>query len=158
MQELRSKRPFKIWDSWRNVRKGLVVSNFEELIHRGKKRVNRPANCPGKYKYVCRWPYRLPSRRVFSCGECEILILFLFLLYSLTNHYYQNIAPKIGIGKSFDELLNLQGFSEIMLQRLKMQILNSSFLSCLLFSKLVLCEISDLNLNVTVLNLFLSHE
>lgn len=34
-QELRNKRPFKIWDSWRNVRKGLVVSNFEELLHRG---------------------------------------------------------------------------------------------------------------------------
>lgn len=36
VKELRSKRPFKIWDSWRNVRKGLVVSNFEELVHRGK--------------------------------------------------------------------------------------------------------------------------
>ncbi|XP_012219552.1 uncharacterized protein Drep2 isoform X4 [Linepithema humile] len=33
-EELRTKRPFKIWDSWRNVRKGLVVSNFEELIVR----------------------------------------------------------------------------------------------------------------------------
>lgn len=39
-QELRTKRPFKIWDSWRNVRKGLVVSNFEELIVRGKKHVD----------------------------------------------------------------------------------------------------------------------
>lgn len=36
IQEIRSKRPFKIWDSWRNVRKGLVVSNFEELVHRGE--------------------------------------------------------------------------------------------------------------------------
>ncbi|KZC09206.1 Cell death activator CIDE-B [Dufourea novaeangliae] len=42
--ELRSKRPFKIWDSWRNVRKGLVVSNFEELIHRGKEKLGVPQN------------------------------------------------------------------------------------------------------------------
>jgi hypothetical protein len=35
-QEARGKRPFKIWDSWRNVRKGLVVSSFEELVVRGK--------------------------------------------------------------------------------------------------------------------------
>lgn len=34
-QEARGKRPFKIWDSSRNVRKGLVVTSFEELIHRG---------------------------------------------------------------------------------------------------------------------------
>lgn len=34
-QEVRGKRPFKIWDSSRNVRKGLVVTSFEELIHRG---------------------------------------------------------------------------------------------------------------------------
>lgn len=27
----------KIWDSWRNIRKGLVVGSFEELIVRGKK-------------------------------------------------------------------------------------------------------------------------
>ncbi|XP_033337650.1 DNA fragmentation factor-related protein 2 isoform X1 [Megalopta genalis] len=43
-EELRSKRPFKIWDSWRNVRKGLVVSNFEELIHRGKEKLGVPQN------------------------------------------------------------------------------------------------------------------
>jgi hypothetical protein len=36
LQEARGKRPFKIWDSWRNVRKGLVVSSFEELVVRGK--------------------------------------------------------------------------------------------------------------------------
>ncbi|VVC98612.1 unnamed protein product [Leptidea sinapis] len=34
MVEVRGKRPFKIWDSSRNVRKGLVVTSFEELIHR----------------------------------------------------------------------------------------------------------------------------
>ncbi|KAI8435394.1 hypothetical protein MSG28_003712 [Choristoneura fumiferana] len=34
--EVRGKRPFKIWDSSRNVRKGLVVTSFEELIHRGE--------------------------------------------------------------------------------------------------------------------------
>ncbi|XP_043465974.1 uncharacterized protein LOC122500893 isoform X3 [Leptopilina heterotoma] len=44
MLELRSKRPFKIWDSWRNVRKGLVVSNFEELVHRGKEKLGVPQN------------------------------------------------------------------------------------------------------------------
>ncbi|KAK0174478.1 hypothetical protein PV327_010242 [Microctonus hyperodae] len=43
-EELRSKRPFKIWDSWRNVRKGLVVSNFEELVHRGKEKLGVPQN------------------------------------------------------------------------------------------------------------------
>ncbi|XP_011306246.1 uncharacterized protein Drep2 [Fopius arisanus] len=43
-EELRSKRPFKIWDSWRNVRKGLVVSNFEELLHRGKEKLGVPQN------------------------------------------------------------------------------------------------------------------
>ncbi|XP_074106055.1 DNA fragmentation factor-related protein 2 isoform X2 [Cotesia typhae] len=43
-QELRNKRPFKIWDSWRNVRKGLVVSNFEELLHRGKEKLGVPQN------------------------------------------------------------------------------------------------------------------
>ncbi|CAG5089471.1 Similar to CIDEB: Cell death activator CIDE-B (Homo sapiens) [Cotesia congregata] len=43
-EELRNKRPFKIWDSWRNVRKGLVVSNFEELLHRGKEKLGVPPN------------------------------------------------------------------------------------------------------------------
>lgn len=37
-QESRGKRPLKIWDSWRNIRKGLVVGSFEELIVRGKYR------------------------------------------------------------------------------------------------------------------------
>lgn len=36
LQEVRGKRPFKIWDSSRNVRKGLVVTSFEELLHRGQ--------------------------------------------------------------------------------------------------------------------------
>lgn len=35
MQESRGKRPLKIWDSWRNVRKGVVVGTFEELLVRG---------------------------------------------------------------------------------------------------------------------------
>lgn len=35
-QESRGKRPLKIWDSWRNIRKGLVVGSFEELIVRGE--------------------------------------------------------------------------------------------------------------------------
>lgn len=36
MQESRGKRPLKIWDSFRNVRKGLVVGSFEELLVRGE--------------------------------------------------------------------------------------------------------------------------
>lgn len=36
LQEARGgKRPLKIWDSWRNIRKGLVVGSFEELLVRG---------------------------------------------------------------------------------------------------------------------------
>lgn len=35
LQESRGKRPLKIWDSWRNIRKGLVVGSFEELLVRG---------------------------------------------------------------------------------------------------------------------------
>lgn len=35
-QESRGKRPLKIWDSIRNVRKGLVVGSFEELLVRGE--------------------------------------------------------------------------------------------------------------------------
>ncbi|XP_063233031.1 uncharacterized protein LOC134536897 [Bacillus rossius redtenbacheri] len=38
-EEARGKRPFKIWDSWRNIRKGLVVSSFEELVVRGKEKL-----------------------------------------------------------------------------------------------------------------------
>ncbi|KAG7307018.1 hypothetical protein JYU34_007149 [Plutella xylostella] len=38
-EEVRGKRPFKIWDSSRSVRKGLVVTSFEELIHRGKEKL-----------------------------------------------------------------------------------------------------------------------
>lgn len=40
LQEVRGKRPFKIWDCSRNVRKGLVVTSFEELIHRGQYTLN----------------------------------------------------------------------------------------------------------------------
>ncbi|CAL4079746.1 unnamed protein product [Meganyctiphanes norvegica] len=32
----KGKRPYKVWDSGRQVRKGLVVGNFSELIDRGK--------------------------------------------------------------------------------------------------------------------------
>ncbi|GBP43653.1 Cell death activator CIDE-3 [Eumeta japonica] len=46
LQEVRGKRPFKIWDSSRNVRKGLVVTSFEELIHRGKEKLSVAANEP----------------------------------------------------------------------------------------------------------------
>ncbi|XP_039747184.1 uncharacterized protein LOC120624606 isoform X2 [Pararge aegeria] len=44
--EVRGKRPFKIWDSSRNVRKGLVVTSFEELIHRGKEKLSVAAGEP----------------------------------------------------------------------------------------------------------------
>lgn len=39
LQESRGKRPLKIWDSYRNVRKGLVVGSFEELLVRGKSNI-----------------------------------------------------------------------------------------------------------------------
>ncbi|XP_013182053.1 PREDICTED: uncharacterized protein LOC106128289 isoform X2 [Papilio xuthus] len=45
-EEVRGKRPFKIWDSSRNVRKGLVVTSFEELIHRGKEKLSVAASEP----------------------------------------------------------------------------------------------------------------
>ncbi|XP_047988680.1 uncharacterized protein LOC125228232 isoform X1 [Leguminivora glycinivorella] len=45
-KEVRGKRPFKIWDSSRNVRKGLVVTSFEELIHRGKEKLSVSASEP----------------------------------------------------------------------------------------------------------------
>ncbi|XP_041977590.1 uncharacterized protein LOC121731946 isoform X2 [Aricia agestis] len=44
--EVRGKRPFKIWDSSRSVRKGLVVTSFEELIHRGKEKLSVAASEP----------------------------------------------------------------------------------------------------------------
>ncbi|XP_034248392.1 uncharacterized protein LOC117649606 [Thrips palmi] len=43
-EEARGKQPFKIWDSQRNLRKGLVVSSFEELVVRGKEKLGVPAN------------------------------------------------------------------------------------------------------------------
>uniref|UniRef100_A0A2A4J5Q7 CIDE-N domain-containing protein n=1 Tax=Heliothis virescens TaxID=7102 RepID=A0A2A4J5Q7_HELVI len=45
-EEVRGKRPFKIWDSSRNVRKGLVVTSFEELLHRGKEKLSVAASEP----------------------------------------------------------------------------------------------------------------
>ncbi|XP_023011662.2 DNA fragmentation factor-related protein 2 isoform X1 [Leptinotarsa decemlineata] len=35
-EESRGKRPFKLWDGRRNVRKGLVVGSLEELVQRGR--------------------------------------------------------------------------------------------------------------------------
>ncbi|KAJ1528008.1 hypothetical protein ONE63_007934 [Megalurothrips usitatus] len=46
--ETRGKQPFKIWDSQRNLRKGLVVSSFEELVVRGKEKLGVPANEPAR--------------------------------------------------------------------------------------------------------------
>lgn len=36
LQEGRGKRPLKIWDCLRKVRKGVVVGTFEELLIRGR--------------------------------------------------------------------------------------------------------------------------
>lgn len=33
----KGKRPYKVWDSGRQVRKGLVVASFNELIEKGEK-------------------------------------------------------------------------------------------------------------------------
>uniref|UniRef100_A0A8D8B337 (northern house mosquito) hypothetical protein n=1 Tax=Culex pipiens TaxID=7175 RepID=A0A8D8B337_CULPI len=46
--ESRGKRPLKIWDSWRNVRKGLVVGSFEELIVRDL----RPRLPPSRTRFL----------------------------------------------------------------------------------------------------------
>lgn len=35
-QESRGKRPFKIWDGFRNIRKSLVASSLKDLEIRGK--------------------------------------------------------------------------------------------------------------------------
>ncbi|XP_041768499.1 uncharacterized protein LOC121591717 isoform X3 [Anopheles merus] len=51
--ESRGKRPLKIWDSWRNVRKGLVVGSFEELIVRGKDKLGVPASEPVRLVLEC---------------------------------------------------------------------------------------------------------
>lgn len=50
MQESRGKRPLKIWDSWRNIRKGLVVGSFEELIVRGMSYVSAMSMAMPKLK------------------------------------------------------------------------------------------------------------
>lgn len=36
LQESRGKRPFKLWDGRRSVRKGLVVGGLDELVQRGR--------------------------------------------------------------------------------------------------------------------------
>lgn len=36
LQESRGKRPFKLWDGRRSVRKGLVVGSLDELVQRGR--------------------------------------------------------------------------------------------------------------------------
>ncbi|XP_031640706.1 uncharacterized protein LOC116352335 isoform X2 [Contarinia nasturtii] len=52
-EESRGKRPLKIWDSWRNVRKGLVVGSFEELLVRGKDKLCVPASEPVRVVLEC---------------------------------------------------------------------------------------------------------
>ncbi|XP_055374440.1 uncharacterized protein LOC129607440 isoform X1 [Condylostylus longicornis] len=52
-EESRGKRPLKIWDSWRNVRKGVVVGSFEELIVRGKDKLGVPASEPVRVVLEC---------------------------------------------------------------------------------------------------------
>ncbi|XP_066972050.1 uncharacterized protein Drep2 isoform X8 [Macrobrachium rosenbergii] len=38
-QEGKGKRPYKVWDSGRQIRKGLVVSSFNELIEKGREKL-----------------------------------------------------------------------------------------------------------------------
>ncbi|XP_054285736.1 uncharacterized protein LOC129002497 [Macrosteles quadrilineatus] len=45
-EDPRGKRPFKIWDSWRNIRKSLVVNSLKDLEFRGKEKLNVPPNEP----------------------------------------------------------------------------------------------------------------
>ncbi|KAL1138099.1 hypothetical protein AAG570_009793 [Ranatra chinensis] len=44
--ESRGKRPFKIWDSWRNIRKSLVVNSLKDLESRGKEKLQVPQSEP----------------------------------------------------------------------------------------------------------------
>ncbi|XP_026474146.1 uncharacterized protein LOC113377905 [Ctenocephalides felis] len=53
LQEARGKRPLKLWDCWRNVRKGLVVGSYEELILRGKDKLGVGANEPVRLVLEC---------------------------------------------------------------------------------------------------------
>ncbi|CAH0555985.1 unnamed protein product [Brassicogethes aeneus] len=41
-EESRGKRPFKLWDGRRSVRKGLVVGTLEELLQRGRDKLGLP--------------------------------------------------------------------------------------------------------------------
>nr|XP_018901975.1 PREDICTED: uncharacterized protein LOC109033707 [Bemisia tabaci] len=43
-EDLRGRRPFKIWDCLRNVRKSLVVNTLKDLEIRGKEKLGVPAN------------------------------------------------------------------------------------------------------------------
>ncbi|EDW73782.1 uncharacterized protein Dwil_GK19508 [Drosophila willistoni] len=52
-EESRGKRPLKIWDSWRNVRKGVVVGTFEELLVRGKDKLGVPSSEPVRVVLEC---------------------------------------------------------------------------------------------------------
>lgn len=49
LQEPRGKRPFKLWDGRRSVRKGLVVGSLEELVQRGREKLGIP---PGEHVRV----------------------------------------------------------------------------------------------------------
>ncbi|KAI5710631.1 hypothetical protein M8J75_010290 [Diaphorina citri] len=42
-EESRGKRPFKVWDVWRSLRKSLVVNTLKELEFRGKEKLGIPA-------------------------------------------------------------------------------------------------------------------
>ncbi|RZF45161.1 hypothetical protein LSTR_LSTR007124 [Laodelphax striatellus] len=43
-REERGKRPFKIWDSWRNIRKSLVVNSLKDLELRGREKLQIPSS------------------------------------------------------------------------------------------------------------------
>ncbi|XP_017780005.1 PREDICTED: uncharacterized protein LOC108565201 isoform X2 [Nicrophorus vespilloides] len=45
-EESRGKRPFKLWDGRRSVRKGLVVGSLEELVQRGRDKLGVSINEP----------------------------------------------------------------------------------------------------------------
>ncbi|KAH1003013.1 hypothetical protein HUJ05_010965 [Dendroctonus ponderosae] len=46
LQDARGKRPFKLWDGQRSVRKGLVVGSLEELVARGRDKLGVTAQEP----------------------------------------------------------------------------------------------------------------
>lgn len=53
VQESRGKKPFKLWDGRRSLRKGLVVGSLEELVVRGREKLGVSAAEPVRLVLEC---------------------------------------------------------------------------------------------------------